>query len=333
MANSLTSYFKQRGALAVLSGCSLETTLSLNSHLNQLLNPPHDLVPVSTQVSLVMDRNACIAVRLVQSLPQPYQLPPAVSRCSLVTAAVGGLQLSSLIRIHTEKVSEDEDSQCTISSLQLSLQGQCKTVQLTLATLLSDGVTPPPSFPNLLTNSSRLQVMDHSPSVCSLLEMGCVSPSFDLVAKIVTLEVSHRGILTWEQVQSEAVDRKPTSQQTEQVNNKLAVSVTLPQLWIDIAAPHTGRLSASTGMKHVYIVWLPCTPHPPYNIGGLDLMVGGAVGVVWQSRLKVIVRHVQELMDAKRARDRRVFLGLLTGAARSEPTDVVCPLQTAEQVP
>lgn len=45
--------------------------------------------------------------------------------------------------------------------------------------------------------------------------------------------------------------------------------------------------------------------------------MGKEVGVAWLRQLKVVTSRVQELMDTKLARDRRVLLALFTNAARS----------------
>lgn len=258
MTTSLTYYFQQRSALAVLTGCSLEASLSLNSYLSQLLQPSSDPQPFSAHISLAMNPKAFAGVQFVQSFPQQHWHhinpdPPSgasVPHCSLVSAALCGLQVSSLIQTHTESVAEDEDNHATVSSLQLSLKGGCSSVQLSLAVQFSVG-TFPSSFPNLLTNSSRLEVVvGPNPGSCSLLEMACLMPSFTAAAKVVTLEVSHKAVLTWEHVHShplrEEVKRLASNQQ-EEVKNKIALSVSMPQVWVDVAAPCTGRPGASTG--------------------------------------------------------------------------------------
>lgn len=240
----------------MLTGCSLEASLSLDSYLGRLLQPSEPPQPLSVHISFDMDPEAFVAVQLVQALPQQYQLPElppgaSVPHCSLVTAALFGLQVSSLIRTHTESVAEDDNNFATVSSLQLSLKGDCSSVQLSLAAQLSVDTCSLPSLPNLLTNSSRLEVLvGPSPRLCSLLEVGCLSPSFTIAAKVVTLEVSRRAILTWEHITSHPSDGgvwRSSSQQQEEVNNKIAVSLSLPQVWADVAAPHTGRPGASTG--------------------------------------------------------------------------------------
>lgn len=258
MTTSLADHFQQRGALAVLTGCSLEASLSLNSYLSQLLQPLSDPQPFSAHISLGMNPKAFAGVRFVQSFPQQYwhymnPEPPAgasVPHCSLVSAALCGLQVSSLIQTQTESVAEDEDNHATVSSLQLSLEGRSSSLQLSLAVQFSAD-TFPPSFPNLLTNSSQLEVVvGPSPGLCSLLEMGCLLPSFTAAAKVVTLEVSHKAVLTWEHVHSHPLRgevKRLTSNQQEEVKNKIAVSVSMPKVWVDVAAPRTGRPGASTG--------------------------------------------------------------------------------------
>lgn len=251
MTTSLTHHFQQRSALAVLTGCSLEANLSLKSYLSQLLQPSPEPQPFSAHISLCMDPNAFAGVQLVQSLPQREVLASAsVPYCSLVSVALCGLQVSSLVQTHSESVVEDENNHANVSSLQLSLKGECSSVQLSLGVQFSGG-TFPPSLPNLLTNSSRLEVaIGPSPSLCSLLEMGCLLPSFTAAVKVVNLEVSHKAVLMWEHVHSHHLDgelKRHASNQQEEVKNKIAVSVSMPQVWVDVAAPHMGRPGASTG--------------------------------------------------------------------------------------
>jgi hypothetical protein len=262
---TLAHYFQQRGALAVLTGCSLETSLSLGSYLGRLLCS-HQPQPFSAHISLGMDPKACITVQLVQSLPQRYRLSSELSAsvgvpmCSLLTATVFGLYANSLVRTHTQTVAEHDDV-TTVSSLQLSLQGGSSSMQLSLAVKLSGDATFPPSLPNLLTNSSRLEaVVDHCSGLCSLLEAGCVSPSFTVAAKLVTLEVSHRAVLTWEHVLSHPLEgvERVTCEQQEEVTNKVAVSVSLPQVWADVAAPPTCKTGTSTGMLKHAVCTLRC---------------------------------------------------------------------------
>lgn len=51
--------------------------------------------------------------------------------------------------------------------------------------------------------------------------------------------------------------------------------------------------------------------------------MGREVGVAWLRQLKVMTSSVQELMDTKLARDRRVLLAVFTNAARSTPQQKV----------
>lgn len=272
-----------------------------------------------------MDPKACVTLQLVQSLPQRYRHSPKlcaganVPTCSLLTAAVFGLYVNSLVRTHAQAVAENDDDIATINSLHLSLQGSSSSMQLSLAVKLSEDTTPPPSLPNLVTNSSRLEaVLNPCPGLCSLLEAGCVSPSFTVATKFVTLEVSHRAVLTWEHVLSHPLEgsmRKTTCQQQEKVINKVAVSVSLPQVWADVAAPPAGTIGASSG---TYLE--ACCMHTLMNpscLGSLNLLAGLEVGVAWLNQLKSISSSVHELVDTKQARDRKILLALLSNAARS----------------
>ena len=260
MTRSATHYFSKRAAEAVLTGCSLEAGRSLESYLTRLLQSSAEPQPSSAQITLSVEPEFSVDIQLVQSHPVQPQFPPGVRAplCSLVTAAASGLQVSSLLQTGTQKTAEDEESSATVSSLQLSLKGKCSSLQISLAAQLSSSGGSSGSFPNLLTNShQRARLVGPSSGVCSLLEAGCMSLSFTVAAKVVTMEVSPRAILTWEHVQTMEVDRSarpPCLQQREEVSHQLAISVSLPQVWADVAAPHIGRPSASTGVQMLDIV-------------------------------------------------------------------------------
>lgn len=248
MVKTLTYYFEQRGPLAVLTGCSLETSLSLKSYLNKLLHHSSQLQPSSVHISLVMDS---LSIQLVQSLSLQYQFEDNQPQCSLINASVIGLQVNSLIQTQSQSICDDDNTQSIINSLQLSLQGNCSSVQTSLAIQFSiNEQRPPPlpSLPNLLTCSSRLEAVV-GPGLCVLLEAGYSDPVFTAVANIVTNEISPKAVLTWEHV--ECIDDNiliHNTQQQEQINNKLALSLVLGQVWTDIAAPQTGKHSLSTGI-------------------------------------------------------------------------------------
>ena len=203
-----------------------------------------------------MAPDAFAAVQLVQSLPRRYQLHSgssglSVPHCSLATACVQGLQVSSLVRTHSQTVTEDADNQAMVSSLQLSLKGHCSSVQLALAALLAPGTQLPPSLACLPPSRGGLEpATGPCPGLCRLMEAGCVSPSLTMAANIVTREVSHKAVLTWEHVQGCSVkgdEQCPATPLQEQVKNKMAVSVSLPEVWAEVAAPCTGRPGPSTG--------------------------------------------------------------------------------------
>jgi hypothetical protein len=301
VVQSLTHYFSQRAAAAVLTGCSLETCLSLDSYVTRLLQSPNPN-PFSAEISLAVEPECSLYFQLLQSHPMQQQLSSGVKGpvCSLITAAMSGLQVNSLLQTCSRFKAEDEDNSATVSSLQLCLQGKCSSLQVSLAAQLVCGEENWSSLPNLRTNShGEPPLIQPRPDICRLLEAGCFSLSFTVAAKVVTMEISQKTVLTWEHVQTLDIGtsgKTPSLQQKEEVSNQLAVSVSLPQVWAEVAAPVTGTPSATTG--------------------GLDLLLGYEVGVVWQRHLEAVVSGVKTMMAVKRDRDRRTLLSLLTNAAR-----------------
>lgn len=258
MLESATHYFSQRAAEAVLTGCSLETSLSLKSYLTRLLESSAQPEPFSAQISLAIEPEFSLNLQLVQSHQWQHHLSSGVKGavCSLVTAAVSGLQVSSLLQTCTQRTAGDEENRSTISSVQLSLQGKCSSLQVSLAAqLCCSGEKLSTPLPNLPLNShGQPPLVSPRADICRLLEAGCFSLSFTVAAKFVTMEVSPKAVLTWEHIQSLDIDtrgRAPSLQQTEEISNQLAVSVSLPQVWADIAAPSSGRPSSKTGLDQV----------------------------------------------------------------------------------
>ena len=251
MMQSLSHYFSQRAAATVLTGISLDTSLSLKSYVTNLLHSPSDTQPFSAQISITVEPKFSCNIQLLQSHQMQHQLSSGVRGpvCSLFAAGLSGLQVSSLLRTCTPA---DEDNSATISSLQLCLQGKCSSLQVSLAAQLGCGEENWSSLPNLPANShGEPPLIEPRPDICRLLEAGCFSLSFTVAAKVVTMEISPKTVLTWEHVQTmhvSTIGRTPTVQQKEEVSNQLAVSLSLPHVWANVAAPSTGTPSAATGL-------------------------------------------------------------------------------------
>ena len=62
--------------------------------------------------------------------------------------------------------------------------------------------------------------------------------------------------------------------------------------------------------------------------GGLDLLLGYEVGVVWQRHLEAVISGVKTMMAVKQDRDRRTLLSLLTNAARGTLKEKVQAMST-----
>lgn len=317
MASTLTQHFGQRSALSVLSGSTLVTSLSLDSYLGKLMEAQKDSNPFSIHITVGMAPDAFAALQAVQSSPRLYRLrrggPGAceiVPHTSVVTVFLRGLQVNSLVHSESEAVSDETDDVFHLNSFKVSVEGQCAALQVALAALLSQNTlsrSPTSSFPHLPPHHSRLDVrLAQHPGLLSLLEASCSSPSISAAAKVVAREVSHKAVLTWEHVHTHPLNSEltqPSSQSMERVKNKLVLSLSLPQLWMDTAAPHTGRADTT---------------------GGLDLLVAVGIAEVWQEKLKHLAETVQGLLRSKTTRDKMVMLALLSNAARSPLSHKVC---------
>ena len=318
MASTLTQHFEQRSAFSILSANSLVTSLSLNSYLEKLMETPKDSKPFSVHITVGMAPDTFAALQAVQSSPRHCRLRrggpgvrEVVPHASLVTVFLKGLQVNSLIHSESEVVPDEMDEVIHLNSFKVSVVGQCAAVQVALAALLSQNTLshfPTSSFPHLPPHCSRLDMsLAQHPGLFSLLEASCSNPSISAAAKIVAREVSHKAVLTWEHVHTHPLDSdlmQPSSQSVGRVKNKLVLSLSLPQLWADVAAPRTGRADPSTG--------------------GLDLLVAAGVVEVWQEKLKRMAETVQGLLRSKTTRDKMVMLALLSNAARSPLSHKVC---------
>ena len=60
-----------------------------------------------------------------------------------------------------------------------------------------------------------------------------------------------------------------------------------------------------------------------FSLGGLDVLLGYEVCVVWQRHLEAVVNAVKKMLAAKQDRDRRTLLSMLTNAARGPLKDKV----------
>ena len=271
VASTLTRYFQERSAQSILSGHSLAVSHSLTSCLQKLSqSSSQSPAPFSAHIALEMAPETFAAVQLVQSLPRKHRLFLSeghhgldVSHCSLGRLSLRGLHLNSLLQTHTEAIAEGNgsDDQAILSSLQLSLEAGCSSVQLAMAAMLPptslSRYTTPDLLPNLPCGISRLDTeVSACPGLCSLLEAGCARPSLSMAVKIVTQEVSHKSVLTWNHVQTHPLasgNTWPVSDAMEQKKNKLVVSLSVPQLWADVAAPSTGQPNLSTGRSMQYV--------------------------------------------------------------------------------
>lgn len=246
MTQSLTNYFSQRSAEAVLTSCSLQTSLSLDSYLTKLMTlaKPNEF---SANLSLAVEPSSTLCVQFVQS-HSIHKPPLGGPVCSFVTAVVSNLSLCALFKTCSETTTKRLDKdKATINSLQISLQGNSSSLQVSLAAQLSSGHK---SCPNLFTNPGpQPPLLSPSSDVYSLVEAGCSSVSFTMATKLVTMEISPKVVLTWDHVHGLEIDRSIRTSLPEEVDNQFALSLSLPQVWINIAAPTTGTPSSSTGQS------------------------------------------------------------------------------------
>ena len=272
----------------------------------------------SLRLGVKMAPNTFASLQSVQSSPKRFRLRKKgtgqheiVPHCSMASIFVTGLQLNALVHSRSEAVPEEFDEPILLSSLKVSVLGHCSSLQASLAVLLSQHTLKQfhtSLFPQLPPHLSRLDVsVAQSAGLCSLLEAGCSNASITAAARVVTREVSHKALLTWENVRNQPPEsnrNRPPSRSVERVNNKLMLSVSLPRLCVDVAAPHTGRVEPSTG--------------------GLDLLVVAGMGEAWWSRVQRAGQAVKELLATKASKDKAIMLALLSNATRSPLHYKVC---------
>ena len=308
MVSTVSDYMGQRSALSVLSAHHFLTSLSLNSYLEKLMEPDISTDAFSLHLCVKMAPNTFVSLQSVQSSPKHFRLKKngtgqheIVPHCSMASVFLTGLQLNALVQSRSEAIPEGFDDPIILSSLKVSVLGHCSSLQASLAVLLSQHTLthfPTSLFPQLPPHLSRLDVsVAQSAGLCSLLEAGCSNASITAAARVVTREVSHKALLMWENVRNQPPESNHNPPPSASVNNKLMLSVSLPRLCVDVAAPHTGRVEPSTG--------------------GLDLLVAAGIGEAWWGRVQRVARAVEELLATKASRGKAIMLALLSNAARS----------------
>lgn len=135
--------------------------------------------------------------------------------------------------------------------------------------------------------------------VCVLLEAGIRESTATCVAEIVHSELSEEIVLTWRNVQGyqlQDVRKRPTSEDCQEKKNRVVFSASLPLFWSQLASPHTGIASSSTG--------------------GIDMLILLEAMEAWQRGVEQLVSSAQSLMSNKALREKQVLLTLIANAAK-----------------
>ena len=138
-----------------------------------------------------------------------------------------------------------------------------------------------------------------SAAVCVLLEAGIRESTATCVAEIVHSELSEEIVLTWRNVQGyqlQDVRKCPTSDDCQEKKNRVVFSASLPLFWSQLASPHTGIASSSTG--------------------GIDMLILLEAMEAWQRGVEQLISSAQSLMSSKALREKQVLLTLIANAAK-----------------
>ena len=135
--------------------------------------------------------------------------------------------------------------------------------------------------------------------VCVLLEAGIRESTATCVAEIVHSELSEEIVLTWRNVQGyelQDVRKRPTSDECQEKKNRVVFSASLPLFWSQLASPHTGIASSSTG--------------------GIDMLILLEAMEAWQRGVEQLLSSTQSLLSSKAHREKQVLLALIANAAK-----------------
>lgn len=214
--------------------------------------------------------------------------------------------------------SSKKKNRTLLNSIKVSVEAKCPTLQAAICALVlnsadSESGTTCKNFPGLSSNQSDLDFHFRVPEVsseleetsakvtlCDLLELGVQDASVTCVGKVIHSEISEEAILTWNNVRNFQLSNPtsiPKSDDHEMKNNKLVVTASLPSLWCQLAAPHTGIASSSTG--------------------GLDVLILSEAVDAWRPAVEHLIELAKLVPGKKEARDKRVLLAHLSNAARS----------------
>ena len=267
------------------------------------------IVPHSSLVTLYLSGLSCRALVVIASeLQQPTQdgnntkdrfnLPP-----------------------HQETTSVDKldpgrpKSRTLLNSFKVSANVNCPVFQIAVCALVpvsGEDAASQDTLPGLSATQSQLNFQFSAPdsmgdggkkdtkevTVHNLLELGIRDATVMCVAKIIHSEISEEAILTWTNVQGYHISdptSRPKSDDFETKNNKVVVKASLPSLWSQLAAPHTGI--------------------PNHSTGGLDILTLSEAIDVWKPGVEGVIDSVKLVLKGKTAREKRVILTLLSNTA------------------
>ena len=216
---------------------------------------------------------------------------------------------------------EGTKAKTKIDSFKLSADVKLPVIQLAICALVPDEDKAKRStLPSLSQAQSQLnfQLSNLSPItaekdgegksavVCVLLEAGIRESTATCVAEIVHSELSEEIVLTWRNVQGyqlQDVQKRPTSDECQEKKNRVVFSASLPLFWSQLASPHTGIASSSTG--------------------GIDMLILLEAMEAWQRGVEQLISSTQFLLSNKALREKQVLLTLIANAAKMPLTKMV----------
>ena len=214
-------------------------------------------------------------------------------------------------------------SRTLLNSFKVSTDLKCPVFQIAVCALIpvgSEDAISQDTLPGLSPAQSQLKFNLALPdrlegderekkdiTICNLLELGVRDANATCVAQIIHSEISEEAVLTWKNVQGYHLSdptSRPKTDDFETKSNKVIVKISLPSLWSQLAAPHTGIPNSSTG--------------------GLDILTLSEAIDAWKPGMESLVDSAKMVLKVKTTREKRVALALLGNAAMCALCHKVC---------
>ena len=318
---STKSFFESRSAMSVLNSTSFASAmnvfdlLSNQQQAQSTPTPPTDRSVPLLSLHLNMSPAAYVAVQLLQHSPPqkaafletslPGQLKEVISHKSLLTAYLS--EASTSVLLHTPSEAHpvsagDGKAGCVKMAAKL----KCPVVQVNLSALVSAGHSCT-ALPGLVSAQQQLSFNLVPPSkdakpdfvLCDLLEAGVKDATVSVAASIATSRLDSNAILSWDYVENER-DSVYTDERGHTGSepggggkcNVLAVDVSVPLLWSQLAAPQCGLAQPSSG--------------------GLDLLILSQAVEAWENQVQILLQSVDAMLQSKTQRDKQILLTLIS---------------------